>query len=157
VLFKGAHTGPSAVDRGRAGSKHHLIVDSHGIALAISLTAGNRNDVTQLLPLADTIGPVRGKVGRPRQRPDSLLADRGYDHDKYRRELRARGIKAIIARRNTDNGSGLGTKRWVVERTFGWLHFFRRLRLRWERRPELHQAFMVLGCAIICQRYLRAL
>lgn len=61
----------------------------------------------------------------------------------------------IIAHRNTDNGSGLGTRRWVVERTFVWLHFFRRLRLRWERRPELHQAFMALGCAIICQRYLR--
>jgi transposase len=48
-------------------------------------------------------------------------------------------------------------RRWVVERTFAWLHFFRRLRLRWERRPELHLAFMHLGCAVICQRYLRAL
>ncbi len=55
------------------------------------------------------------------------------------------------------HGSGLGVRRWVVERTFAWLHFFRRLRLRWERRPELHLAFMHLGCAVICQRYLRAL
>jgi hypothetical protein len=47
VLFKGALTGPSPVDRGRPGSKHHLLTDSSGI----TLTAGNRHDVTQLLPL----------------------------------------------------------------------------------------------------------
>ena len=102
-------------------------------------------------------GPIRGKPGRPRQRADSLIADRGYDHDKYRRELWARGVKPIIARRATEHGSGLGRMRWVVERTLAWLHQFRRLRIRWERRPELHQAFMHLACAFICQRFLRAL
>jgi transposase len=111
-------TGPSPVDRGRTGSKHHLITDSAGVPLAISLTGGNRNDVTQLLPLIDGIGPVKGKVGRPRKRADRLLADRGYDHDKYRRELRRRGVKPLIARRGTEHGSGLGKERWVVERTF---------------------------------------
>jgi hypothetical protein len=64
VLFKGALTGPSPVDRARTGSKHHLIVDPSGIPLAIALTGGNRNDVTQLLPLIDGVGPVRGKPGR---------------------------------------------------------------------------------------------
>lgn len=149
-------TGPSPVDRARAGSKHHLITDSAGVPLAISLTGGHRNDVTQLLPLIDGIGPVRGKVGRPRRRADRLFADRGYDFDKYRRELRRRGVEPVIARRGEEHGSGLGAHRWVVERTFAWLHFFRRLRTRWERRPELHEAFMYLGCAIICQRFLRA-
>jgi transposase len=139
------------------GSKHHLMVDAHGIPLAMTLTGGNRNDVTQLLPLLDGVGPVRGKPGRPRQRAEQLIADRGYDHDKYRRELWRRGVKPVIARRDTEHGSGLGRLRWVVERTFAWLHFFRRLRLRWERRAELHEAFMYLGCAVICQRYLRAL
>ena len=90
-------------------------------------------------------------------RADRLIADRGYDHDKYRRELWARGVKPIIARRQTEHGSGLGVRRWVVERTFAWLHFFRRLRIRWERRAELHEVFLSLGCAIICQRYLRRL
>ena len=69
MLFKGALTGPSPVDRGRTGSKHHLLVDSAGIPLAISLTGGNRNDVTQLLPLVDGVGPVRGKTGRPASAP----------------------------------------------------------------------------------------
>ncbi len=148
-------TGPSPVDRARPGSKHHLLTDSSGVPLAVTLTGGNRNDVTQLLPLVDGVGPVRGKTGRPRQRADRLLADRGYDHDKYRRQLWRRGVKPIIARRCTGHGTGLGTQRWVVERTFAWLHFFRRLRIRWERDPAVHMAFMSLGCAIICWRYLR--
>ena len=61
------------------GTKHHAIVDSCGASLAVSPTAGNRNDVTQLLPLIDAIGPVAGKSGRPRRRPDALYGDRGYD------------------------------------------------------------------------------
>lgn len=134
---------------------HHLLTDPSGIPLAISLTGGNRNDVTQLLPLVDGLAPVKGKVGRPRQRADALLADRGYDHDKYRRELRKRGVKPIIARRGVEHGSGLGRQRWVVERTFAWLHNLRRLRTRYERSDELHMAFMLLGCAVVCQRKLR--
>jgi transposase len=152
--FGGLHTGPSPVDRARAGSKHHLITDSGGIPLAITLTGGNRNDVTQLLPLIDGVGPIAGKPGRPRKRTERVLADRGYDHDKYRRELRKRGVKPVIARRNTEHGSGLGKERWVVERTFAWLHNLRRLRIRYERDPGLHMAFMLLGCAVVCQRKL---
>lgn len=148
-------TGPSPVDRARTGSKHHLITDATGIPLAISITGGNRNDVTQLLPLVDAVGPVRGKVGRPRQHAGRVIADSAYDHDKHRRQVWARGIKPVIARRMTAHGSGLGRQRWVVERTFAWLHNFRRLRIRWERTAELHKAFLLLGCAIICQRQLR--
>jgi IS5 family transposase len=68
-------------------AKHHLIVDAHGIPLAVTLTDGNRHDVTQLLPLLDAIPPIRGTRGRPRRKPRELFADRGYDFDKYRRQL----------------------------------------------------------------------
>jgi transposase len=153
----GIHTGPSPVDRGRAGSKHHLITDGHGTPLAVLLTGGNRNDVTQLLPLLDAIPPVRGRVGRPRRKPDSLFADRGYDHDIYRDQVRARGIVPAIARRGTLHGTGLGTYRWVVERSFAWLHGFRRLRIRWERRADIHEAFLKLACCLITQRQLGSL
>jgi transposase len=131
------------------------LTDANGVPLAVSLTGAERNDVTQLLPLLDALGPVRGKVGRPRRRTKRLLADRGYDHDKYRRLLWKRGIKPQIARRQTEHGSGLGKERWVVERSFAWLHNLRRLRTRYERRPELHEAFLVLGCAVVCLRMLR--
>ena len=57
------------------------MTDDHGIPLAVTLTGGTSGDVTQLLPLLDAVPPVRGKPGRPRRKPVTVLADRGYDHD----------------------------------------------------------------------------
>jgi transposase len=151
----GGATGPSPVDRARSGSKHHLLVDASGIPLAWTVTGGNRNDVTQLVPLIERVPPVRGRVGRPRRRPERVTTDRGYDHDKYRRELRRRGIASEIARRQTEHGSGLGRGRWVVERTFAWLHQFKRLLVRYDRRHEIHDAFLAIGCCLVCFRRLR--
>ncbi|GAA2463402.1 hypothetical protein GCM10010405_54880 [Streptomyces macrosporus] len=65
-------------------------------------------------------------------------ADHGYGYDTYRRLLRARGITSKIARKGTAYGSGLGRTRWVVERIFGWLLQFRRLRICYEIRFDLH-------------------
>jgi transposase len=154
----GLLTGPSLVDRSRTASKHHLLVDATGIPLAVCLTGGNRNGVTQLLSLLDELHarPVAGKVGRPRQKPDVVLADRGYDHDKYRRLLWQRGIKPMIARRKIEHGSGLGRHRWVFERGFAHLHNFRRLRIRYERYPEIHTALLVLAGSILRWRRLKS-
>ncbi|MCX5357569.1 IS5 family transposase [Streptomyces sp. NBC_00124] len=154
---QGPKSGPSPVDRARPGSKHHIITDGQGIPLAVSLTGGNRNDVTQLLPLLDKIPAVAGVVGRPRRRPAMLFADRGYDHDKYRRLLRQRGIRPAIAERGQPHGTGLGTFRWVVERTISWLHGFRRLRIRWERRDDIHEAFLGLAVCLITHRHVQRL
>ena len=151
----GSEAGPSPVDRARKGSKHHLLVDAGGIPLAWTVTSGNHNDVTQLIPLLDAVPAVGGKVGRPRKRPDRLTADRGYDHDKYRRELRRRRIEPEIARRQSAHGSGLGRARWVVERTFAWLHQFKRLLVRYDRRAEIHEAFLAIGCCLVCFRRLQ--
>ncbi len=120
--LKGGSHRPSPVDQGRPGSQDHLIVDRHG-TLTVSLTGGNRHDVTQLMSLLDAIPRIRGLRGRPLHRPRRLFADRGYDVDKYRRLIRKRGITPKITRRGTPHGSGLGKTRWVVERTFAWLHF----------------------------------
>jgi transposase len=112
--------------------------------MAVSVTGANRNDVTQLIPLVDAVPSVRGKIGRPRRRFKRVLADRGYDHDKYRRLLRARNIQPVIARRYTENGSGLGKERWVVERTISHLHQARRLRQCYERSDRMRLAFLKL-------------
>lgn len=81
------------------------------------MTGANRNDITQLIPLIEAIPPIRGRRGRPLQRPARVYADRGYDHDKYRRVLHAAYIPTTIARRGQPHGSGLGKVRWVIERT----------------------------------------
>ena len=68
----GPKTGPSPVDRARPGSKHHVIAEAHGIPLAVSLTGGNRNDVTQLMPL------IPGDPASPRPpRPAPAAPGRG--------------------------------------------------------------------------------
>lgn len=86
----GQKTGPSPVDRRKLGSKHHVLIEAHGIPLAITLTAANRHDITQLLPLLEKIPPIHGRRGRPRQRPKSLLGDRAYDSEPHRRALKKR-------------------------------------------------------------------
>jgi hypothetical protein len=68
----GEDTGPNPTDRGKFGSKHHVLTDAQGIPLAAKVTAANVNEVTQLLPLVDAVPPVAGKPGHPRRRPESL-------------------------------------------------------------------------------------
>ncbi|MGW5650518.1 IS5 family transposase [Streptomyces humi] len=151
----GAATGPSPVDRRKTGSKHHLICDGKGTPLHVITTAANVNDVTQTLDLVDGIPPVAGRPGRPRRRPECLLGDKAYDSKAVRGELRRRRIQAVISRRGTPNIKGLGKLRYVVEQTFALLHQFKRLAVRWERRLELHDAFLSLACSLICWRRLR--
>jgi len=148
--FGGQKTGPNPTDRRKNGSKHHVITDANGIPFAAIVTGANRHDVTQLLPLVEAIPPVAGKRGRPRKRPDIVQGDRGYDSQPHRIALRLLKIKSLLAKRRTPNGSGLGKTRWVVERTLAWLHQFRRLRVRYERRSDIHEAFLSIGCIIIC-------
>ncbi len=65
-----------------------------------------------------------------------------------------RRIQPVLARRNTEHGSGLGVFRWVVERSVSWLHQFRRLRVRCERRDDIHEAFLTLGCIVLCTYFM---
>lgn len=117
-------------------------------------TAANVNDVTQTLDLVDGIPPVTGRPGRPRRRPEALLGDKGYDSNPNRRQLRQRRILPVISRKGSRDIIGLGRLRYVVEQTFAQLHQFKRLAVRWERRLDLHNAFVSLACALICWRRL---
>jgi transposase len=155
----GDDTGPNPVDRGKHGSKYHLVVDRSGIPLAVILSAANAHDSTLLEPLVDAIPPIvgpRGRPGRPRFRPAKLHADKAYDAAEKRRALRARGITPRIARRGVESSDRLGRYRWVVERTFSWLLGFRRLGVRYERRADILRGLLDLACSLICLRYLPA-
>ena len=105
----GDATRPNPTDRGKPGSKYHLVVDRNGIPLAVHLSAANVHDARQLLPLVDAIPPIigpRGKPGRPRKRPAKLHPDKAYASSDLRRALRARGITPRIARRGSTPPSG---------------------------------------------------
>ena len=154
----GEQTGPNPVDRGKRGSKYHLVVDRGGIPLAERLSPANAHGGTQLIPLVDAIPPVigpRGKPGRPRRRPAKPHADKAYDSSGLRRSLHIRGITPRIARRGIDSSERLGRHRWVAERTFAWLLGFRRLGVRHERRSDILHGMLHWACALVCMRFLR--
>jgi transposase len=133
------------------------VVEGHGAPLAALSTAANVNEGTVLARLLDAIPPLtppRGRPGRPRRRPDKLHADRGYASRRNRALLRRRHIAPRIARKGVESRTRLGRYRWVVERAFAWLHRNRRLLVRYERDDTLHDAFLHLGCALICWQLL---
>jgi transposase len=144
----GELTGANPVDRGKPGSKYHLLIDATGIPLAVGLSAANTHDSQLLEQLVDgvpaVIGP-RGRPGRPRKRPVKLHADKGYDYSSCRRALRRRGISPRIARRGVESSQRLGRHRWKVERSLAWLLANRRLTIRYERRADIPTAFLHLA------------
>jgi len=150
----GEQTGPSPVDRGKLGTKHTLMVSRSGVPLAIRTAGANASDHTQIIPLVLAFPRVGGKPGRPKELPDELYADRGYDSESTRWLLRWLGIEPKIAKRRTPHGSGLGTVRWVVERTISWLKGLRRMRVRYDRLGVIRDAFTTLAASVICYRIL---
>jgi transposase len=146
----GDHVGANPVDRGKPGSKLHLVCEAGGLPLAAAVTAANVADVTMLQAVVDDIPPVRTPSGRRRTRPGMLDADKGYDSKANRAYLRHRGIIARIARRGIDSSSRLGRHRWRVERALSWLSCYRRLAIRWDRDSERFLAFVLLACALTC-------
>ena len=118
------------------------------------ISAANTPDAQLMLPLLDSIAPVRSRRGRPRQRPAKLHADKAYDQKALRAEVRRRGIAVRIARKGIESSQRLGRHRWIVEACLSWLMNNRRLVRRYERKAEHFQAFADLGCILICHRRL---
>ncbi len=150
----GEQTGPSPVDRRKPGTKHTLLVDRHGVPMEIHTAAANASDHQQIIPLVLDFPPVGGKPGRPKELPDDLYADRGYDSEATRWLLRWLGIEPHIGKRKTTHGSGLGKVRWVVERTISWLKGLRRMRVRYDRLGIIQDAWTSLAASVICFRLL---
>jgi transposase len=150
----GEDTGPNPTDRGKSGSKHHVLTDAHGIPLNARVTAATVNEVTQVLDLLVNKPAVGGKPGPPRERPERLQGNGAYDSEPLRVVLRWLGVTPLLGHRNREHGSGLGEFRWLVERTISWLHSFGRLRRRLDRLTELQEAFLRLACSLVCLRFL---
>ncbi|WP_338861952.1 IS5 family transposase (plasmid) [Mycetohabitans rhizoxinica] len=149
----GQETGPNPTNRGKLGSKRHLVVDARGVPLAITVTGANRHDSMAFERTLDTLPAVPGLSGSPRKRPGTLHADKGYDFARCRRYLKQRAITARIARRSVEKRERLGRHRWVVERTHAWFAGFGKLRIRFERRLDIHIALLRLAAAVICSRF----
>jgi hypothetical protein len=114
-------------------------------------------DVVTLLMMVDRIAPVRGRRGRPRQRPDKVHTDLGYRSRENIRGLRKRGITPRIVRKGIESRERLGRYRWVAEREIAWLHRFRRLMIRYECRADIHEAFLALASVLILWKAVKRL
>ncbi|TDC53337.1 IS5 family transposase [Actinomadura sp. KC345] len=145
-------TDPNPVDRGKRGSKIHLLADRAGLPLPVGISAANTHDKLALEPLVRGIAPIRSRCGPRRRRPGKLHGDKGYDYADLRRWLGRRGITPRIARRGIESSDRLGRHRWVVERTVSWLSGWRRLHRRYERKPEHFLAFVAIAATLICHR-----
>jgi transposase len=147
---RGDQVGANPVDRGKPGSKLHLVCDGGGLPLTAVVTAANVNDTTMFQAVVGDIPPVRTPAGRRRTRPTKVHADKGYDSRANRAYLRRRGITARIARRQIESSARLGRHRWKVERSLSWLSCFRRLQVRWDRDAGRWFAFVLVACAVVC-------
>jgi hypothetical protein len=133
------------------------VVERWGIPLSVKLTGANIHDSVVFEQIVDSIQPIkrpRGKPGRPRKRPDKWHTDKAYDIPRCRKALGKRGIKCRIARKGIESSQTLGRYRWVAERSLSWLDNNRRLTIRYERRDDIHLAFLHLACALICLNHL---
>jgi transposase len=142
--------GANPVDRGKPGSKLHLVCDGGGLPLTAAVTAANVADSTMFQAVLDDVPPIRTSSGRRRTRPGKVHADKAYDSGANRVYLRRRGIIPRIARRGIESSAGLGRQRWRVERALSWLSCFRQLQVRWDRHSGRWFAFVLLACALVC-------
>jgi transposase len=124
------------------------------------LASATPHEVTLAEAALATVRVPRRSRGRPRMRPQRIIADRGYDSDPLRRRLRRRGIELIAPyrwnKRNKpyEDGRKLRRRRrWKIERTFAWLQNFRRLQVRQDRILSVFQGFCHVACLLITLRY----
>ncbi|WAL69651.1 IS5 family transposase [Amycolatopsis cynarae] len=146
----GSLTGPNPVDRGKPGSKIHVLPERGGLPISLAVSAANTHDSQALKPLVNAIPAIRSRRGPRRHKPGKLHADKAYDQPDLRRWVRSRGIGVRIARKGIESSDKLGKHRWVIERTIAWLTGYRRLTIRYERKATHFLAFLTLGATLTC-------
>jgi IS5 family transposase len=143
--------GANPVDRGKPGSKLHLVSERGGLPLTAAVTAANTGDTSVFAALLDDVPAVLTPARRRRRRPGKVDADKAYDSAANRAYLRRRGITPRIARRGMESSSRLGRHRWVVERTlFSGCRATGAFGVRWDRDSKRWFAFVMLACALVC-------
>ncbi|WP_371541222.1 IS5 family transposase [Streptomyces sp. NBC_00554] len=153
----GSLTRPNPVDRGRKGSKPHVLSDAQGIPLAVVVSGANMHDSLALKPLIRGIPAVRSRRGPPRRRLVELCADKAYFSAEHLAWLRERGLVARIGRPGIESGERLGRHRWKIERSIARLFGYRRLTVRYERKGSHLLAFLGLAADLTCYEKLAKL
>lgn len=148
-------TGPNPTDRGKRGVKRSLLTEGHGVPIGLVVDGANRHDMKLVRTTIDSI-----VVERPDptvEHPQGMCLDKGYDYDEVRAILQEFGFTAHIRARGEEaqefkREAGKQARRWVVERSHSWLNRFRRILVRWDKKPEQYLAFLHFACALITFR-----
>src|SRR5215510_4467616 len=151
----GEKTGPNPTDRAKRGVKRSLLTEGHGVPLGLALDGANRNDMKLVRCTLESI-----VVERPEpttEQPQGMCLDKGYDYDEVRAILSEFGFTTHIRSRGEEakelaREAGQRARRWVVERSHSWMNRFRRILVRWEKKPEHYIAFLHFACALIAFR-----
>ena len=151
----GEQTGPNPTDRGKDGVKRSLLTEGHGVPIGLALDGANRHDMKLVRATLESI-----VVERPEptvEQPQGMCLDKGYDYDEVREILEAFGFTAHIKARGEEAKelkaeAGKRARRWVVERSHSWMNRFRRILVRWDKKPENYMAFLHFACALITFR-----
>lgn len=147
-------TGPNPVDRGKSGSKIHVLSDRAGLPLSVAVSAANTNDAYALKPLVMAIPAIKSRRGPRRRKPAKLHADKAYDQVELRDWVRDQGIAVRIARKGIESSKKLGRHRWVIERSIAWLFGYHRLAIRYERKANHFCALLTLAASLTCYKKL---
>lgn len=151
----GKKTGPNPTDRAKDGTKRSILTDAQGIPLGLAVGGANTIDFKLARETIESI-----PVARPRDtrlRPQGLCLDKGYDYAEVDALVEEFRFTGHIARRGQDarkikKRAGYRARRWVVERTHSWMNRFRRILVRWEKRPDTYIAMLHLSFALITWR-----
>lgn len=149
---RGAKTGPNPTDRGKLGTKRHILTDQRGTPLSAVITGANTHDMKAAMDTLDGI-----VVQRPSPRPyhrQNLCLDKGYDFPEIERGVIERRYVPHMRHRGEleDPVKRYKPKRWVVERSASWLNRLRKLLIRWEKKAENYLGLVQLACSIMVYR-----
>ena len=138
----GELTGPNPTDRAKKGTKYHVATTGDGVPVACAVTCANVNDTVPFERLFLVAFSVMARIR-------TVLADKGDDAERHRDLCRNFGVRPRIHQRGRAPGSGLGKRRWPVERTNAWLLENRRLALRYDRCAFIVQSLLQTACIFL--------
>lgn len=150
-----ADTGPNPTDRSKAGTKRSLLTEGHGIPLGVAVAGANRHDSQLVEATLRSIPIVRPPPSA--EQPQHMCLDAAYVGQAVEETLAQWGYTAHIRGRAEEKAAqqripGYRARRWVAERAHSWMNRFRRLLIRWEKKPEHYLALVHFACAFICFR-----
>jgi transposase len=151
----GNKTGPNPTDRSKRGVKRSLLTEGHGVPIGLAVDGANRHDMKLVRATIESIVVERPEVTE--EQPQGMCLDKGYDYDEVREILVEFGFTAHIRARGEEaktlaEEAGRKARRWVVERSHSWMNRFRRILIRWDKKPENYLGFLHFACALIAFR-----